>query len=110
MNASTENQIWSDLLQTVEKRLNRQIFETWFRPIKFEGCDHQEKVLHLHAPTKISKDWVNSNYAELMRQSLKEIDLSNYKIDWTYDEIETEPQSKEEVSRNNAPTFDRSEE
>lgn len=109
MNASTENQIWSSLLQTVEKRLNRQIFETWFRPIKFEGCDHKEKVLHLHAPTKISKDWVNSNYAELMRQSLREIDLSNYKIDWTYDETETEqqqPQAKVEVSKNGGPVFD----
>ena len=37
MDPSVENQnIWTNILQSVEKRLNRQIFDVWFRPIQFE--------------------------------------------------------------------------
>jgi chromosomal replication initiator protein len=95
MNASTEQNIWNNLLHSVEKKLNRHIFETWFRPIQFEGCDHNERVMRLHAPSKVSKDWVNSNYAEVMKQSLKELELSNYSLDWTWDENEAEQLSYE---------------
>ena len=31
-----EKNVWSNILHSVEKRLNKQIFETWFRPIQFE--------------------------------------------------------------------------
>ncbi len=35
--------------KSVEKRLNRQIFDSWFRPIQFEGFDEDAKVLRLRA-------------------------------------------------------------
>jgi len=99
MNASPEQhqQVWNNLLQSVEKRLNRQIFDTWFRPIQFDGCDETERVLHLRAPSKVSKDWVSGNYGEVMRQSLKDSDLSNYTVDWTWDENETEQLAQESL-------------
>ncbi|MEP6923499.1 MAG: chromosomal replication initiator protein DnaA [Pyrinomonadaceae bacterium] len=105
MNPSVEHQIWDSLLQSVEKRLNRQIFDTWFRPIRFEGCDHTERVLHLHSPSKVNYDWVNGHYAEVMRQSLKELELSTYEVDWTYDESESE-QNQENSASKNAFDFD----
>jgi chromosomal replication initiator protein len=105
MNISAEHQIWDSLLQSVEKRLNRQIFDTWFRPIRFEGCDHAERVLHLHSPSKVNFDWVNSHYSEIVRQSLKELDLNGYKVDWTYDETDSEEEG-EEMQTAKAQTFD----
>ena len=39
MSTSIENRVWNDILLAVEKRLNRQSFETWIRPIHFEGFD-----------------------------------------------------------------------
>lgn len=100
MNASAEHQIWDSLLQSVEKRLNRQIFDTWFRPIRFEGCDHKERKLHIHSPSKLNFDWVKGHYSEVMLQSLKELDLSGYEVDWTYDENENEQQEKSAGSAN----------
>lgn len=82
MSTVIENRLWSDILHAVEKRLNRQSFETWFRPIKFDGCDNSEQVLHLRAPNQVVKDWVSSNYSEVLDESLEELNLAKYHVDW----------------------------
>jgi chromosomal replication initiator protein len=88
MSTMIENRLWSDILHAVEKRLNRQSFETWFRPIQFEGCDDSEQVLHLRAPNQVVKDWVSSNYSEVLGESLEELNLSEYQVDWMVEEEE----------------------
>ncbi len=82
MSTVIENRLWSDILHAVEKRLNRQSFETWFRPIIFDGCDNSEQVLHLRAPNQVVKDWVSSNYSEVLDESLEELNLAKYHVDW----------------------------
>src|SRR5215212_22225 len=82
MSTVIENRLWSDILHAVEKRLNRQSFETWFRPIIFDGCDNSEQVLHLRAPNQVVKDWVSSNYSEVLDESLEELNLAEYHVDW----------------------------
>jgi chromosomal replication initiator protein len=73
--------VWNNILQSVEKRLNKQIFDSWFRPIQFDGCDEQEKILHLRAG-QVTKDWVSTYYSEVINQTLKELNLTNYRLDW----------------------------
>lgn len=91
MSTAIENRLWNDILHAVEKRLNRQSFETWFRPIRFEGCDDSEQVLHLRAPNQVVKDWVSSNYSEVLDESLKELNLTKYQVDWMVEEGEAHP-------------------
>src|ERR671939_1023893 len=86
MSTVIENRLWSDILHAVEKRLNRQSFETWFRPIRFDGCDDSEQILHLRAPNQIIKDWVSSNYSEVLDESLEELNLADYQVDWIVDD------------------------
>src|SRR5919199_6466357 len=86
MSTVIENRLWSDILHAVEKRLNRQSFETWFRPIRFDGCDDAEQVLHLRAPNQVIKDWVSSNYSEVLDESLEELNLADYHVDWMVEE------------------------
>jgi chromosomal replication initiator protein len=88
METSLENKnVWNNILQSVEKRLNKQIFDAWFRPIQFEGCDEQEKVVRLRA-SQVNKDWVNSYYSEMINQTLKELNLPNYRLDWEIEEAD----------------------
>jgi chromosomal replication initiator protein len=88
MEVSSENKnVWNNILQSVEKRLNRQIFDAWFRPIQFDGCDEQDKVLHLRA-SQVNKDWVSTYYSEVITQTLKELNLTNYSLDWSVEESE----------------------
>ncbi len=82
METSVENMnVWNNILQSVEKRLNKQIFDAWFRPIQFDGCDEQEKILHLRAG-QVTKDWVSTYYSEVINQTLRELNLTSYRLDW----------------------------
>ncbi len=86
MNTPEENQnVWNNILQSVEKHLNRQIFDAWFLPIQFEGCDDNEKVLRLKA-SQINRDWINTNYSDLISQTLDDLNLKNYSLKWEVEE------------------------
>ncbi len=82
MNPTTENRnVWNDVLQSVEKRLNEQVFNSWFRSIEFDGCDDEAKILRLKA-SEINRNWINMNYTSLISQSLKELNFDGYRLDW----------------------------
>jgi chromosomal replication initiator protein len=93
MSTMIESQIWDNILHAVEKRLNRQSFETWIRPIHFEGYDEAEHKLHLRAPNQVIKDWVSTNYSDVLDASLEELNLSTYQVDWTVEEESQSPKA-----------------
>ncbi len=80
-NRTEEKNVWNNILQSVEKRLNKQIFDAWFRPIQFESCDENDKILRLRA-SQVNKDWISSYYTEVIIQTLRELNLPNYSLDW----------------------------
>lgn len=88
MSTMIDNSFWNDILQVVGKKLNRQSFDTWFRPIHFESCDEADHVIHLRAPNQVLKDWVSTNYSELIGDSLRELNLASYHVDWTVGDVE----------------------
>ena len=89
MSTMFESQVWNNILHAVEKRLNRQSFETWIRPIHFDGYDETEHKLHLRAPNQVVKDWVSTNYSDVFSASLEELNLASYEVDWTVQESES---------------------
>ncbi|MGI8555192.1 MAG: chromosomal replication initiator protein DnaA [Pyrinomonadaceae bacterium] len=93
MNTSAETtNVWSVVLQSVEKRLNRQIFDSWFRPIQFDGFDETENILRLRA-SQVNKDWINTYYSDLIAQTLNELNLVNCRLDWEVEETKLPEQS-----------------
>ncbi|MBK8147304.1 MAG: chromosomal replication initiator protein DnaA [Acidobacteria bacterium] len=89
--SAENNNVWNSILHVVERRLNKHIFDSWFRQIQFQECDEKEQVLHLKA-SPVTIDWINSTYSELIKHTLRELDLPNYRIDW-----QIEPVSKEMI-------------
>ena len=86
MNLTTDNSIvWNNFLQSVERQLSKQIFDAWFRPIHFDGCDHDGRVLHLRA-SQVTREWVDTYYNDLIYRTLDEIDLPSYQIAWEVEE------------------------
>lgn len=81
--------IWNEILAIVENRLNKHIYDSWFRPIRFESYDEDENVLHLQAG-QVTKDWVTLYYSDMLAQSLVKLNLPECTIDWTIDITETE--------------------
>src|SRR5205085_9506937 len=106
MSTTIENKTWNDILLAVEKRLNRQSFETWIRPIHFEGLDEKDHVLHLRAPNHVVKDWVSSNYSDVLDASLSELNLADYQVDWTVEEDSQSPNSVTRKEMDDLGTLD----
>lgn len=87
MNTSVETNVWGRILHSLEGRLNQQALETWFRPIQFERLDSSQHVIHLRAPNQIVKDWVVSNYAQALDESLDEQRLGGYSVGWVIGKV-----------------------
>lgn len=96
MNTSVESNVWGRILHSLQGRLNQQTLETWFRPIQFERIDNSEQVIHLRAPNQIVRDWVVSNYAKALDESLDEQRLGGYSVGWVIGKLS--PTSAESVS------------
>ena len=62
--------VWSHVLSMLEKRVNQQSFDTWFRPIICDGCDATS--LRLTVPNENFKNWLLANYSELLTDTVKE--------------------------------------
>ncbi|MGH9900115.1 MAG: chromosomal replication initiator protein DnaA [Pyrinomonadaceae bacterium] len=89
MNTTSTNghRVWEDILLSIEKKLNKQGFDAWFRQIRFVALDDGNRRLLLAAPNQIVKDWVSSNYSSILRSSLEELGLASYIIDWSIEEL-----------------------
>jgi chromosomal replication initiator protein len=89
---------WDNALAHIKTRLNTDVFNTWFRPIKFEHLDDDQQILHVRAG-QVTKDWVCLYYAAMLEQTLTEIGLSSYKIEWAVEETASADQSAEDADR-----------
>lgn len=86
--------IWNHVLQLVEKRLNKQIVDSWFRPIEFEGFDEDDNTVHLRAG-QVTKDWVSTYYSELIDQSFRELNMADCRLDWEITEAVAQPEEED---------------
>src|SRR5678815_5783402 len=82
MNPSIETNVWGEILHSLSGRLNQQTLDQWFGPIQFESVDTAGQVIRLRAPNQMIKDWVVSNYAKLLDESLNDLRLGGYSLGW----------------------------
>ena len=87
MNTSSDSNLWGRILHSLQGKLNQQALETWFRPIQFERLDSSQHVIHLRAPNQIVRDWVVSNYAQDLDESLNEQRLTGYSVGWVIGKV-----------------------
>lgn len=74
----------SSILQAVSKRVNHQSFNTWFKPISFATKD--ESTVYLKVPDEVFRDWITSNYFDVLEESLQELDLEGYNVSFLVEE------------------------
>jgi chromosomal replication initiator protein len=79
--------VWNHILQFVEQRLNKHIYDSWFRPIKYDGQDGTEGVIFLRAG-QVTKDWVTLYYSDLLATAAEDLRAGGYRFEWKVDEAE----------------------
>lgn len=62
---------WQHVLSAIQKRTNRQSFETWFKPIAYQGRDNG--TLRLAVPSEMFKNCLLENYSDLLLKTAGEI-------------------------------------
>lgn len=101
-----KTEIWNEALAMVEARLNRHIFDSWFRSIEFLGFDDEAKLVELEA-SDVTADWVNRYYTELLRHCLNSLGKEGYSIKWSVkpaaseagdDDAEPETATEEQIA------------
>lgn len=81
---SQKSTIWNDVLTIVKTRLNKDVFNTWFRPIRFAGIDEESGTLTLKAG-QVTKDWVCIYYTGMLGDILTELGIEDHSIAWEID-------------------------
>ena len=62
---------WHHVLLTLQKRINRNCFETWFKPISYQG--REGGILRVKVPTEVFRNSLLENYSELLTTAASEI-------------------------------------
>ena len=65
----------------LERRLSKQAFETWFRPLRIVRS-RDDRVLRIAVPNPAVRDWIVSQYSGALSESLLELDLNDCRIEW----------------------------
>jgi chromosomal replication initiator protein len=58
--------IWDQVRAALRAESGTRTFETWLAPLALLRCDGAD--VHLAAPTAFEADWINTHYAERLRQ------------------------------------------
>ena len=93
----------SSVLTAISRRLNHESFDTWFKPISKASKD--SSTLYLTVPNEVFRDWISGNYFDVIEESLEELHLSGYKVDFLLED--DRPQSPHSPESNPDPSRDR---
>lgn len=81
--------IWSEALDGIEPRLDRQTFDMWLRPIRLDHVDGD--LLHLRAPNRFLKEWFETHYLGLTLDELETRNGRRFAVEIAIVEPKAEP-------------------
>ncbi len=96
MTASAD--LWDRCLETLKKDLNRQSFETWFKPTKASVTDNTLKV---QVPNEFFRDWIRDHYQPQIQKALKAVHPVQLEI-----QFEVDPAAPKAPAETHLPLFD----
>ncbi|HEY6331866.1 MAG TPA: DnaA/Hda family protein, partial [Blastocatellia bacterium] len=74
----------SSILTAISKRVNHHSFDTWFKPISF--ATRENSTIYLRVPNEIFRDWITSNYFDVIEESLLELEMHGCKVSFQIDD------------------------
>ncbi len=88
-----ERNLWTAFLDHVRNQTSADIFQSWFKPLIFDGLDESKTAFRVRA-RPITHDWVTKYYQQLIYETLVAIGLAEFTIRWEvekeeYIEVET---------------------
>ncbi|SEM83389.1 chromosomal replication initiator protein DnaA [Lihuaxuella thermophila] len=86
--------LWARTLDVMQEKISKPSFETWLKST--EAVDLRDDTLVISAPNDFARDWLESRYAELIRQTLREVTGSVIGVKFiSHEEQDTGPSDEE---------------
>ncbi len=70
--------LWGQLLQNLEGKINPQTFDTWLKPT--QQISHEQGRLNVWVPSPVFSEWINKNYRDQIRDALTELQAPEAEI------------------------------
>ncbi|ASY37108.1 chromosomal replication initiator protein DnaA [Taylorella equigenitalis] len=74
-------EFWQECLTKLTEILDENIVHKWIKPLKPLGFSEDDTVIKLEAPTELKKNWVQSYYANTIRDVILEILNINVRVE-----------------------------
>lgn len=69
--AASAEEVWKAVLSSIEKTVNKQSFETWFKPMSVVGLT--DSSIEIAVPNKFVSEWIKEHYLATIKEILKDI-------------------------------------
>ena len=64
-------EVWQAVLSGLEKTVNKQSFDTWFKPVQFLRAS--EDLIEIGVPNRFCLDWITEHYQALITEMIRGI-------------------------------------
>ena len=81
---------WEKVLNIVEKKVNQQSYNTWFKPTQL--IKHDEKALYVRVPNAFFQDWLN-DHIDVVLDAARLAGIGDISVVYITEKVSTEPTS-----------------
>jgi len=78
---------WQQVLDIVEKKVNQQSYNTWFKPTQL--IKHDDKALYVRVPNPFFQDWLN-DHIDVVLDAARQAGLDNISVVYITESISPE--------------------
>lgn len=78
---------WIHIISDLQKKIDRNSYETWFEPTSFLG--QEQDILYVKVPNSYFKDWLSFHYSRLVNSCSLEIFGKIFDVKYIFDESST---------------------
>jgi len=95
--------VWAKCLQHIQRELadHTQVFDTWFKPIR--PVSLQEGILTIQVPSPFFYEYLEENYLDLLRNSIREVMGAAGRLEYQFRSREGLDTLQERLNRNIDP-------
>ncbi|HSF18687.1 MAG TPA: chromosomal replication initiator protein DnaA [Vicinamibacteria bacterium] len=86
--------LWEEVLQRIESKVNRHSFNTWFRPTKL--LLETGSTVNVQVPNNQFREWLNKHYVGVIHESLNELHRPDLEV--VFETESPEPQESKDGS------------
>jgi len=96
---------WGQMLQSIQKHISPQSFETWFSPTK--QVSFSEDAITVEVPNKFFKDWLLEHYRDHVSLAVKEFGEPSVSVNFSIGAAPAEAEQLREQEKKGAGFFAR---